>query len=284
MINIVRTTAIFVCALCLGAGCRAESAEENKNMETNKELIVVAHRGGAALGPENSLECMRRSMAVGAKWIEIDVHLSADGEIVVCHDPSVNRTTDGEGYISEMQWKDLRALHLKDAEGNPTDQRIPTLDEVLDLISGRAKLLLEIKYTGHSLPGIEQACVDCIRRHGAEDDVVIQSFDDDVIFKVSSLAPEIRLEKLLFFVSPGLGFGFDGGFSRFDFDKYDCVDSFNIYYPAASKSFVQQAHSHGKQVKVWTLDKNDEKLTTLVDGVITNDPRLFIKTPRTWNI
>lgn len=284
MINIVRTTAIFVCALCLGAGCRAESAEERTDMETNKELIVVAHRGGAALGPENSLECMKRSMAVGVKWIEIDVHLSADGEIVVCHDPSVNRTTDGEGYISEMQWNELRSLHLKDAEGNVTDQHLPTLDEVLDLISGRARLLLEIKYSRHSLPGIEQACIECIRRHGAEDDVVIQSFDDDVIFTVSRLAPEIRLEKLLFFASTGLGFGFDGGFSGFDFSKYDGVDSFNIFYPAATKSFVRKVHSHGKQVKVWTLDKYDGKLVEMVDGVITNDPRLFLKSPRTWNI
>ena len=60
--------------------------------------------------------------------------------------------------------------------------------------------------------------------------------------------------------------------------------SFNVYYLAATRSFVEKAHAHGKEVKVWTLDKYDAGLVELVDGVITNDPRLFIKTPRTWNI
>lgn len=284
MIRIIRTTAIFVSMLCLGIGCSAEETGNKSDMDSGKELIVVAHRGGAALGPENTLECIRRGMAVGARWIEIDVHLSADGEIVVCHDPSVDRTTNGRGYISESGYQALRALRIKDKDGNLTGEHLPTLDEVLDLTKGRAKLLLEIKYTKHSLPGIEQACIDCIRRHGAEADVVIQSFDDDVLFTVNSLAPEIRLEKLLFFASTGMGFGFDGSFSGFDFEKYSFVDSFNVYYLAATRSFVQQAHSHGKEVKVWTLDKRDSKLEGMVDGVITNDPRLFIKGKRTWNI
>lgn len=269
---------------CLGNGCRAADANEKFSMETEKQLIVVAHRGGAVLGPENSLGCIERGMAVGARWIEIDVHLSADGEIVVCHDPSVDRTTDGEGYISETDYASLRRLRLLDADGNPTGEHLPTLDEVLDLIKGRANLLLEIKQSRHSLPGIEQACVDCIRRHGATESVTIQSFDDEVLETVHRIAPEIRLEKLLFFAATGLGFEFDGGFSSFDFGKYDYVASFNIYYHAASRSFVEKAHAHGKEVKVWTLDKYDAELVELVDGVITNDPRIFIKNSRTWSI
>ena len=283
MMNIIKTTAIFVSALLLGISCRAGEAG-NESMDTEKELTVVAHRGGAALGPENSLECMEKGIAVGAKWIEVDVHLSADGEIVVCHDPSVDRTTDGSGYISEMNYSELRKLRLLDHAGNPTDGHLPTLDEVLRLIEGRAGLLLEIKHSRHSLPGIEQACVDCIRRNGAAGYVTIQSFDDEVLETVHGIAPEIRLEKLLFFAATGLGFEFDGGFSSFDFGKYDHVASFNVYYLAATRSFVEKAHAHGKEVKVWTLDKYDAGLVGLVDGVITNDPRLFIKTPRTWNI
>ena len=283
MMHIIRTTIIFVSALLPGLCCRAAGADD-KAMETDKELIVVAHRGGAALGPENSLGCIAKGIEAGAKWIEVDVHLSADGEIVVCHDTSVDRTTDGSGYISETGYTQLRRLRLKDGDGNLTDEHLPTLDEVLDLIEGKAGLLLEIKHSRHSRPGIEQACVDCIRRHGASDRVVIQSFDDDVLEDVHRLAPEIRLEKLLFFAATGLGFEFDGGFSSFDFGKYDYIASFNVYYLAATRSFVEKAHAHGKEVKVWTLDKYDAGLVELVDGVITNDPRLFISTPRTWNI
>ena len=283
MMHIIRTTIIFVSALLPGLCCRAAESDD-KAMETDKELIVVAHRGGAALGPENSLGCIAKGIEAGAKWIEVDVHLSADGEIVVCHDTSVDRTTDGSGYISETGYTQLRRLRLKDGDGNLTDEHLPTLDEVLDLIEGKAGLLLEIKHSRHSRPGIEQACVDCIRRHGASDRVVIQSFDDEVLEEVHRLAPEIRLEKLLFFAATGLGFEFDGGFSSFDFGKYDYIASFNVYYLAASRSFVEKAHAHGKEVKVWTLDKYDADLVELVDGVITNDPRLFISTPRTWNI
>ena len=281
MMHFFKTTAIFVSVFCLGLSCRAG---DGSAMDSEKQLIVVAHRGGAALGPENSLECISRGMAVGAEWIEIDVHLSADGEIVVCHDPSVDRTTDGEGQISEMTYDELRRLRLLDSEGKPTGEHLPTLEEVIRLTRGRASILLEIKHSRHSLPGIEQACVDCIRRLEAEQDVVIQSFEDEVLFKVHELAPEIRLEKLLFFASDQLGFSFDGSFSGFDFGKYDFVQSFNVYYRAVGKSFVEKARSHGKEVKVWTLDKYDARLLELVDGVITNDPRLFLDKDRTWNI
>ena len=283
MMKIIGMAAVLACTMLPAAACGADEAGKDE-MGNGKELIVVAHRGGADLGPENSLGCIRRGIAAGAGWVEIDVHLSADGEIVVCHDPSVDRTTDGKGQISGMTYPELRRLRLLDGEGRPTDEHLPTLDEVLDLTKGRAVLLIEIKHSKHSLPGIEKACVDCIRRHGAEKDAVIQSFEDDVLDRVHELAPEIRLEKLLIFASTGLGFEFDGGFSGFDFEKYGHVSSFNVFYLAATRSFVEKAHASGKEVKVWTLDKYDGDLVEMVDGVITNDPGIFIKTPRTWNI
>lgn len=263
MIRIVKTTAIFACALLLGAACRAEEAG-NESMEEGKELIVVAHRGGAELGPENSLGCISRGMAAGAGWVEIDVHLSADGEIVVCHDPTVDRTTDGEGRISEMEYSELRKLRLLDGKGRVTDEHLPTLDEVLDLTMGRAVLLVEIKHSRHSLPGIEQACIDCIRRLGAEDRVIIQSFDDEVVIRTHELAPDIRVEKLL------------SSAKDFDFGKYSFAASFNINYKAATREFVDMVHSLGKEVKVWTLDEYDAELVKMVDGVITDDPGIFL--------
>lgn len=96
--------------------CASCKAEKNRNviMGQNDSIIVVAHRGGADLGPENTLECIGKGIAAGADWIEIDIHLSADGKIVVCHDASVDRTTNGKGWISQMPYEDIRKLKVKD--------------------------------------------------------------------------------------------------------------------------------------------------------------------------
>ncbi len=235
--------------------------------KVNSEKIVVAHRGGAFLGPENTLSCIEKGMEAGAEWIEIDVHLSADGEVVVCHDDAVDRTTNGEGHISGMTYGQIRGLKVVDAEGKETDDYVPLLHEVLELIKGRAKLLLEIKRTEHSLDGIEKACLDCVKEYDMMDQVVFQSFDDEVIETVHELCPGMRVEKLLFV----------GVACCFDFDKYDYVSSFNVYHRLVSDAFVRKAHSLGNEVKVWTLNKYKKDLVDMVDGIITNDPALFIK-------
>ncbi len=237
-------------------------------MNTGREdKIIVAHRGGAELGAENTLTCIRKGIEAGAGWIEIDVHLSRDGEIVVCHDDAVDRTTNGEGHICDMTYEQIRALKVVDEDGNETGDHIPTLHEVLELINGKAFLLLEIKHTKHSLEGIEKACVDCIKEHGMVNRVVIQSFDDDVLETVYELMPALRLEKLLFV---GMPFGFD-------FDDYDYVSSFNVYHKLVSDKFIAMAHARGQEVKVWTLNKYKADLVSSVDGIITNNPALFIK-------
>ncbi len=246
--------------LTLFAGC-TEVMELNGLNKT-----VVAHRGGANLGPENTLYCIEKGLEAGADMIEIDVHLSADGEIVVCHDDDVNRTTNGKGLISEMDYAQVRALKVIDSEGNETDEYIPLLHEVLSLIKGRAKLLLEIKQSRHSLEGIEQACLECINALGMKEDVVIQSFDDDVIETVHALDPSVRVEKLLYAAPPFF----------FNFKKYDYVASFNVYHGMVSRTFIRKAHARGKEVKVWTLNERNDKLVNSVDGVITNEPALFV--------
>ncbi len=230
----------------------------------NAKKIIVAHRGGAFLGPENTLSCISKGMETGAEWIEIDVHLSADGKIVVCHDETVDRTTNGTGLISRMTYDHIQALNVVDSEGTVTGEHIPLLEEVLELIKGKAKLLLEIKRSRNSLPGIEKACLDCIKSHGMLDQVVFQSFDDEVIETVHKLCPEMRVEKLItipFFIN---------------FRKYDYAASINPCYKFTTRSFIRRAHKHGKEVKVWTLNKYKESLVEEADGIITNDPGLFL--------
>ena len=233
-----------------------------KQSQENK-TIVVAHRGGAGLGMENSLSCIAKGIATGADMVEIDIHLTSDNHIVVCHDRTVNRTTDGKGKIAEMTFDEVCKLHLVDAEGKPSDETLPTLAEVLELCKGRCGILLEIKKKKGLYEGIEQLAYDEVKAHGMTDQVVFQSFDDDVLFKLHEIDPGLRLEKLRFFPLSSI-------------ERYGFVASFNIHHSLVTQRFIRRAHEAGKEVKVWTLDK-PSKVPGGVDGVITNRPDLFVK-------
>lgn len=229
------------------------------------KLIVVGHRGAALLAPENSLAAMEAGIEAGADMVEIDIHLCADGKVVVCHDDRVDRTTSGQGYISELSWDQLSALSIKDASGNLTTERIPTLEQIFDLVGRRAQVLIEIKRYESSLSGIEQACIDIIRRYKAEKRVVIQSFDPEVLVACHEIAPDLRYERLI--AQPWEGF---------DPNELPFAASINMHYSAATPEFLAEVRAAGKEVKVWTLDEYLPELIAAVDGVITDNPGIFL--------
>ena len=129
-------------------------------------MKVIAHRGGAGLGNENALSCIAEGLRFSPSMVEIDVHLTRDCEVVVCHDPFIDRTTDSKGLISEMTLQEVKAAHIVDADGNATDERIPTLREVIELIGDRARILLEIKREDQTDDGLEKFCLDIIYEYG----------------------------------------------------------------------------------------------------------------------
>lgn len=242
--------------------------------------VITGHRGGASLGPENSLDCIAAGLDSGASSIEIDVHITSDGEIVVCHDPTVDRTTDGKGAINDMTLEEVRSLRILDKEGNPTDQKVPTLDEVLDLIDGKVELLLEIKRTKGNNVGIEKAVMGILNRRNALSYTVIQSFDDSVLEALHGMDPDLRLEKLLFGKFWGIPVIFDGTFSVFTPEKYDYIRSFNFFYPALSASLSESLHEKGYRTRIWTLDNPEGIPQMKLDGIITDCPNLFVKVDR----
>ena len=238
-------------------------------------MIVVAHRGGALIGNENTLSAFEIGINAGADYIELDVHLTADSVVVVCHDPTLNRTTDRKGRICDLtleQFKQARALDRE--TGKPTEEALPTLAEALDLIKGRAKVLIEIKkYSKGNYEGIEEKVLKLVEERGMHDDVICQSFDDEVIERIHSLDPTMKVEKLIFCTLP-FGTCFDGGISKFSFEKYSWCSSINVHYKFASDKFIRRCHEAGLQVKVWTVNKPKD-LKPEVDAVITNRPDLF---------
>ena len=226
------------------------------------------------MGAENSLECIRKGLEAGVSSIEIDVHITADGHIAVCHSRNVNRTTNGSGAINEMTIEQIKELRLLE-NGVVTDQQVPTLEQVLELIDGRVELLLEIKRTNGNNKGIEQHVLEILRKHDALKYTVIQSFNDSVLETLHALDSTLRLEKLLFFKFLGIPVIFDGTFSCFSLQKYSYISSFNFYHRGLSKSLSEYLHKNGYRTRIWTLNDPCAIPDIELEGVITDRPDLF---------
>jgi glycerophosphoryl diester phosphodiesterase len=159
-------------------------------------LIKVAHRGGAGLAPENTLAAFRAGLAYDADALELDVHLSRDGELVVIHDPVLARTTNAAGEVGALTFAELRRLDASARYfGTPVErQLIPTLQEVVDLAKGRTSLQIEIKVRadGSRYPGIEAKVVETLRQSGMVDEAVVLSFDFPTIAAVKEIEPRLR--------------------------------------------------------------------------------------------
>src|SRR5438552_12193840 len=142
--------------------------------------LLAAHRGGAALWPENSLLAFRNAIALGADFIEFDVHLSKDGQLVVIHDPTLERTTTGAGPVKDRTVAELKAVRLKDRTGAMTGETVPTLDEVVAVAAqGKRRMLLEIKMdpTRARYAGIEEKVLAIVDRHGLAGSTVVMAFE-----------------------------------------------------------------------------------------------------------
>jgi glycerophosphoryl diester phosphodiesterase len=168
----------------------------------------VAHRGGAAQWPENSLSAVRGAIAAGARIVELDVHLTADGEVAVIHDPTLDRTSSGQGPIGRCTAAHLRQVRLRGPDGALTDDWVPTLDEVLAVTApAGVAMLVEVKTPGPAVryerggdgvaaipgvryEGLERRVLDRLRRAGAAERAVILAFNPAVIAEVRAVAPK----------------------------------------------------------------------------------------------
>ena len=238
--------------------------------------IIVAHRGGAKIANENTLSSFQQAIEMGVDMVELDVHMTRDNHVVVCHDMTIDRTTNGAGKIEDMTLQQFKQAVVVDyASKLPTSESMPTLREALELMKGRTKILLEIKRRNkNQYPGVEQQIIDMIHEMEMVDQVVIQSFDDQALFTVHQLDPTIRIEKLLFCRLP-FGMCFDGKINRFSFEKYKICASLNFMYKFIDQKSIDKLHAEGFEVKVWTVD-DPRKLNYKADGVITNRPDLFM--------
>lgn len=159
---------------------------------------MIAHRGDSSLRPENTLAAFAAALEAGADIVEIDVQLTRDRHVVVIHDPSVDRTTNGRGAVADYDLRELRAL----SAGHPAvfgaahaGERVPTLIETLHFLKGRARLVVEIKgeaaAEGADDGGIEALTLADIHRAGMLGEVALLSFDTAVLERCRALDPQV---------------------------------------------------------------------------------------------
>ena len=207
--------------------------------------------------------------------IETDVHQTKDSVVVIMHDLSVDRTTNGKGLIKDISSSDFKQLSIKQQK-TVLKENPPTLEEAIIAINGRCKLLIELKKGNSYYPNIEKHIIDLIAKYNAQSWVhTIHSFDKDALVNVSKRDSSINLQKLIVFNLPLVSFNFDKHFNKDDFKNWEGV---NVYYKFCSKRVIKKIHKLGKTVYVWTVNKprKARKLAKRgIDGIITNKPDIL---------
>jgi glycerophosphoryl diester phosphodiesterase len=239
-----------------------------QNSEPYRRPAVIAHRGASGIAPENTLAAVQKALDAGADMVEIDVHLSKDKKVVVMHDASVIRTTEGTEDIENMT---LEAIRQLDAgawySADYVGERVPTLEEVLTLIQGKAILLIEIKKGRNGrYAGLEQAVIDVVDAHQAREKVIIQSFEYETVQQALQIAPDIEAHQLVT-AAGGL-------------EQYVGIAAINPYYRTLTHRFIRSPHERGLKVFTYTVNSEKEMKKCIrgrVDGIITNFPDRLVK-------
>jgi len=169
--------------------------------------LVIAHRGDSAHRPENTLASFESALTLGAEFLELDVQLSRDGQAMVIHDGTLERTTNGHGPVARASLAELKQLSAGYAQrfgSNFAAERIPTLAEVLALARGLARVMIEVKKESVSEQGqgLETRVVEVVREAGMSGDVVLISFERRALLRFQTLAPEIRRGHLFYRATP----------------------------------------------------------------------------------
>lgn len=269
-------------------------------MRTNpwleRRILNWAHQGGAKEAPSSTLFAMRQAVAAGADALELDVHMTADGVLVVCHDATVDRTTDRSGTIASLTYDELRTLDNAywwvpgsvvdheaaddaypfrgEAAGDP-DFRIATLAEVLEAFP-ETFLNFDIKQTAPEVPSYEEPLAAALRGHDRVGDCIVASFNDVATDRFRAIAPEIHTS---------LGTNATAAFYQAvrRGEKPPATPHVALQVPrtfgavvVVDERFVGAAHEAGLAVHVWTIDDEDEMAGLAdvgVDGIMTDRPR-----------
>lgn len=236
-----------------------------------RKVDNVAHRGASAYAPENTIAAFDKAVEMKADYIEIDVQRSKDGKLVVIHDTTVDRTTDGSGKVGNLTFKELRNLDAGSWKGEQfTGAQIPTFDEILDRYHGKIGILIELK-SPELYPGIEENVAGKLKERNLDkpqnEKIIVQSFNHNSMKKMNELLPKVPVGVLTSSSADTTEQALQ------EFSTY--ADYFNPSYGIVTPDLVNQVHSLGMKIGSWTArsqEAADFLLDVGVDAIITDYP------------
>lgn len=226
---------------------------------------ITAHRGYSAVAPENTIYAFEEAVGIGADYIELDVQLTADGQLVVFHDNTIDRTTDGKGELSKYTYEELQEFSAGSwfsKDGMFDDAKIVLFSDVLECVGNDILLNIEIKNHGDIVRTAEKT-VEVIEEYGIERSCYVTSFSYKALKTVKKLNPKIKTGLIANIATST------------SFSQLKYIDAVSLNYIFINQSVVNMAHQNGKRVFVWTVDNRSDiqhMIAMGVDNIITNRP------------
>jgi len=227
--------------------------------KNQNEILIIGHRGASAISPPNTLKAFKKAIELKADYVEFDIHITKDEEVVIIHDSDTFNTTGVKGLIRDMTLEQIKLLDAGEGE------KIPTLHELISIARNKMGLQIEIKATN-----LLEKLIIILKEENLQDTSIVSSFMIDELLKLKLLEPNLKLGLLLYMelVRPT--------FIRRKIKKAAENNFYSIHLPfnITNKDIVDFAHSLGLKVIVWTVNDREtiEKLIKIdVDGIITDD-------------
>jgi glycerophosphoryl diester phosphodiesterase len=233
------------------------------NWNTINPPLIFAHRGAAGQAPENTLASFRLALEQHCDVIELDIHLSKDNQIVVCHDESVTRTSNGSGLIRGMTAAEIKKLDAGSwFDPKFAEEKMPLLSEVFELVPSEIGINIELK---KDYGGQLQLLIELVRHYNRMDSVIFSSFDHKLLYRLKQMTPEAKVSlvydcKMFDPVQMIRHFGED-------------IYSIHANYLMIDKEDIAAVRQNGQHVIVWTCNRAEEIKTLFdmgVSGVITD--------------
>ncbi|WP_223643080.1 glycerophosphodiester phosphodiesterase [Planococcus sp. 4-30] len=257
-----------------GPAFAAEQGETGKTIskQEQQKMVNIAHRGASGHAPENTMEAFQKGVEMKSDYIEIDVQMTKDGELVVIHDTTVNRTTNGTGKVGDLTLEEIRQLDAGSWFSEAyAGEGVPTFEEVLDAFRGKVGILIELK-APELYPGVEEKMADALIERNMSiannNKIIIQSFNHESMKKSKELLPN-------------LSHGVLTGGSWADVTEEQLAhfatyaDYFNPTMNIVTDELVSDVHEAGMDIYPYTSRSQEQALRLFdlnVDGIITDYP------------
>jgi glycerophosphoryl diester phosphodiesterase len=254
-------------------------ASEKIEKIKKRNFKIVGHKGAAGYAPENTLASIQIAMDLGADMIEIDVHYTKDGEVVVFHDETLERTTNGTGNVHEKTLAELKELDAGSWKSPAFEgEKIPTLGEVIDLIHGKMGCIIDIKTKGHGYyDGFAERIVEIIDDRDAMSWCIIQSYDEQYLEHAYEKDSTIEIKKIMMGEDEAhlLSFYINAKSFTDHRNKHEFFSTLNPHFKSLSQRRIFRFHARGYKVYTYVVNERSDILKMLnmgVDGIITDYP------------